>query len=330
MKAQAITIPRPRTAELGPVDASGPLGSSEVRGPTLVSLVSPGTEVHCNFLGTRGRFPNTPGYAAVFEAQEIGCEVRGIKPGDQLFCMGGHRSIQQHPSDTVVPVPAGLSPQEATLARLMGVTMTTLRTTTARPGDVVLVTGVGPVGYLGAHLFRAAGYAVVLVDPDPRRQEIARQSGLSDVFASVPLDGGIKGKVGLALDCSGHEQAVLDCMQAVRRKGEVVLVGVPWERRTDLSANQILDAVFYNYVILRSGWEWELPVHAADFRPHSMFSGYELALGWLAEGRIPSAGLFAWHRPEDAQSVYQGLLDRRMEGLFQVFDWQDRTAHSAG
>ena len=83
-------------------------------------------------------------------------------------------------------------------------------------------------------------------------------------------------------------------------------------------------------LILRSGWEWELPHYASDFRPHSIFGGCKLALRWLAEQRIPSQGLITVHRPEDTQSVYQGLLHRKAQGLFQVFDWQNQDAEKSG
>ena len=323
MTAQIITITEKEKAVLLPVEMAGPIEPNEVRGPTLVSLVSPGTELSGSYLGLHGRhFPATPGYAAVFEVEEIGSEVSGIEHGDLLFCMGGHRSIQQHSVDNVVPVPDGLAPQEATLARLMGVTMTTLMTTKARPGDAVLVTGAGPVGYLGAQLFKASGYEVFVVDPDPERQKFARESGIMNVSTQVPDFEAKQGKFALALDCSGHEQAVLDGAKAVRKAGEVVLVGVPWRRRADVTAHELLNIVFFNYVTLRSGWEWELPHHKSDFNPHSIYSGFRLALRWLSEHRIPSDGLFTVHPPQSAQSVYQDLLHGKAKGLFQVFDWR--------
>jgi threonine dehydrogenase-like Zn-dependent dehydrogenase len=325
MSALAITITGKEQAALLPVETPGSLGPDEVKGRTLVSLVSPGTELSWNYLGKGGQFPSTPGYAAVFEAEEIGSNVSGIKPGVRLFCMGNHQSIQQHAVSNVVPVSDGLAPQEAVLARLMGVTMTTLMTTKARPGDVVLITGAGPVGYLCAHLFTISGYDVRIVDPDPNRRKIAEESGIKNVSSLVPEDDMVKGKVALVIDCSGHEQAVLDGVRVVRKGGEVVLVGVPWKRCTDLTAHELLDVVFHNYCVLRSGWEWELPRHASDFCPHSIYSGFRLALRWLAEHRIPAQGLIALHRPENAQEVYQGLLHVKTEGLFQVFDWQDRS-----
>ena len=322
MNTLAITITGKEQATLQSVDTPAFLGADEVRGRTLVSLISPGTEISWNYLGMGGEFPTTPGYSAVFRAEEIGSEVSEIEPGALLFCMGGHRSVQQHAAGNVVPLPEGLAPKQAVLARLMGVSMTTLMTTAARPGDIVLVSGAGPVGYLCAHLFAIAGYDVHVVEPDPYRQKLVSESGIGKVSSSVSEADSIKGSVALTVDCSGHEQAVLDAAREVRKGGEVVLVGVPWKRCTDLTAHELLHAVFHNYVVLRSGWEWELPHHASDFRPHSIYGDFRLALRWLAEQRIPSEGLITLHRPEDAQSVYQGLLHRKLEGLFQIFDWR--------
>jgi threonine dehydrogenase-like Zn-dependent dehydrogenase len=151
---------------------------------------------------------------------------------------------------------------------------------------------------------------------------MAESCGLSAVYPAVPLQAeGLRGSVALVVECSGHEEAALHGAQVVRKRGEVVLVGGHWEQRTDISAHELLDVVFHNYAVLRSGWEWELPRHASDFRPHSIYGGFRLALSWLAEGRIPLHGLIGLHSPEDAEDVYQALLHGTAGGLFQVFDW---------
>ncbi|HXF60593.1 MAG TPA: zinc-binding alcohol dehydrogenase [Caldilineaceae bacterium] len=301
-----------------------PLGPQEVAGHTLVSLISTGTELAgYQGLGQWGAFPLTPGYAAVFTVEETGQEVSDLRPGDLAFCMGRHRSYQRMPRAEVIPLPARLSPEEATFARLMSVTLTTLITTKARPPDKVLVTGLGLVGHLAAKNFARCGYTVYACDPDPARRAIAQANGISHVLPAVPLDDPALAKqVALALECSGHEQALLDACNIVRKRGEVVQVAAAWRRQTDIPAHEIQRAVFFNYVDYRSGWEWELPHHAGDFRPHSIFGNLTTALQWLAEGSVRVAGLYAMAEPQDAQQVYQKLLHGQVERLGVVLDWR--------
>ena len=114
---------------------------------------------------------------------------------------------------------------------------------------------------------------------------------------------------------------MLDGCRVVRKRGEVVLVGVPWSRQTDLTAHDLLHAVFHRYVVLRSGWEWEVPHFPTDFRTGSLYGSFAAALRWLAEGRIRVDGLYATASPRDAQRVYQSLLHRDWPALAAVFDW---------
>jgi threonine dehydrogenase-like Zn-dependent dehydrogenase len=134
------------------------------------------------------------------------------------------------------------------------------------------------------------------------------------------------GQVDLALECSGHEQAALQGCRIVRKKGEVVLIGAPWRRRTDLWAHDILTLVFHRYVVLRSGWEWELPHQSTDFRTGSLRANYAAALEWLADGRVSAAGLDTLYPPSRAQEAYETLLQGRLDRLAVVFDWREEAA----
>jgi threonine dehydrogenase-like Zn-dependent dehydrogenase len=320
MSHSAIAVIEREKAALVEVTPPGALGPNEVRGKTLYTLISPGTELAAFYQGSR--FPGYPGYAAVFQVEQAGAQVQSIGEGDLLFCMGRHQSFQQVEAISTLPVPDGLAAPKATIARLMGVTMTTLMTTTARPGDRVVISGAGPVGFLAAHQFAHAGYEVAAVEPDEKRRRMLVESGISQVYASMPIeDRSIAGQVALVVECSGHEQAVLDACKMVKKRGEVALVGVPWKRRTDLLLHDLLWVVFHNYIVLRSGWEWELPMHSASFQPYSIFSGYQNALSWLKAGKIPVDGLMKLVDPHDAQATYQHLLRGTFPGLFAIFDW---------
>ena len=201
---QQILITAPRRAELAAVDRPvEPLPPNSVEGQTLATVVSVGTELAYAYTAESGH-PHSPGYAAVFEVETVGAEVTDLSPGDRAFCMGPHRSFQRVPRAEAVPVPASLPPERAVLARLMGVSMTTLVTTSARPPGPVLVTGLGLVGHLAARVFAACGYRVIGVDPVASRRELIA-AAIDRVEPSVPLDDpSVGARVALAVECSGH------------------------------------------------------------------------------------------------------------------------------
>ena len=298
-----------------------PLGEQEVRGRTLATLVSPGTELQGGYLGDR--FPYQPGYSAIFEIEEVGSEVTALRPGQLGFCMGSHRSEQRTRQQAVVPVPADLAPEVAVFARLMGVSWTTLITTAARPPATVVVSGLGPVGNLAAQIFRVAGYDVAAVDPVAERRAMAEACGVSPVFEAAPLDDPAwQNRVAMVVECSGHENAALAACKLVRKGGEVVMVGVPWTRRSDLLAYDLLTEVFHRYVHLRSGWEWELPREPRDFAAGSILQNVRAAMEWLRDGKVKVEGLAPVISPSECQMAYQNLLHRPAGQLSFVFDWR--------
>lgn len=331
MSGKEIIFPQKGSFTLADCDKPA-LGDTDVRGRTLATLVSPGTELAW---AAGDEFPVRPGYAAVFEVEECGRGVTGVEAGTRLFCMGPHRSFQQIEHRFTLPVPGGIPSEEAVIARLIGVSMTTLMTTRARPGDRVVISGAGPVGYLAAHIFKLSGYEVSVVEPDQLRRTQVEASGISSVFDAMPLDDPeIAGSVALVVDCSGHEAAVLDGCRVVRQHGEVVLIGVPWRRHTELYAHDVLHAVFNNFVLLRSGWEWEYPLLSRGFKwaellegynnsTQSIFGGFAKALRWLSEGRIPLGGMVRRFAPEHPHTLYSDLQQKRIAEPFVVLDWQE-------
>lgn len=315
---RAVTFTAYQKAELVEYDPdSSALNESNIEGRTLASLISPGTEINASYNGTN--FPVTrTGYAAVSEIVRLGTGVKGFVVGDRILHMGPHQSQQRADSTICVRVPPGLSPNVAVFARLMGVSMSTLITTKARPGAVVLVTGLGPVGNLAAQIFQSCGYRVIGVDPSAARRDLASSVGIERVLEKAGSD--LTDQISLGIDCSGHEQAVLDASKLIKKGGELVLVGVPWKKRTDLPAFDLLHAIFHRYVTVRSGWEWELPLHPTTFGTGSILENFETALRWLHQGRVKVEGLYEVRPPEEAQIAYQRLLKQEAMGV--VFDWE--------
>ncbi len=305
-----------------------PPAPNEVVGRTLYSLVSAGTELNI-YLGNYqkeglawGRLPFVPGYAASLRVESVGSDVKDLKAGDVVYCQGKHASWQRWPRSEVVPLPAGLAPEKAPFARLMNIGMSALTTTTARPPGKVVVTGLGPVGLLAAMIFDRCGYEVTAVDPVEARRRIAESRGLKRVAARMPIDDpDYVAKVPLVLDCSGHEQAILDGLTLVEKGGEVVVAGVPMTRKTEIFAQEVLNRLFRSFASIRSGKEQAVPSHPAEFRKGSQFGNMAAGLAWIADGRIKVDGLYAIASPRDCQKIYQDTLHMRLEKLATVLDW---------
>lgn len=304
-----------------------PLGDGEIEGKTIVSLISAGTEVVGIYRGTLvgmtdDSYPCNPGYAAVFKVERVGSEVKDFKPGDLAFAPGNHRSFQRVGAGGAVRVPAGLSAERAVFARMIKISMPSFVHTRVRPPEKVMVTGLGIVGLMAAQLAQQYGYDVCACEPDAARRQMAKDHGVRNVLSEVPLsDEAFKKKVGLGIECAGHEQAVLDLCNIVRPRGEVFLVGVPWEPRTEMLAQKVLHSVFYNYVGLHCGWEGRMP-SAQDI--HSANHHHRLALDWLADERIKvSDALYKKLSPSDPQPVYQDIRHGRLEAPTAMFDWSE-------
>jgi hypothetical protein len=302
-----------------------PLGAHEVAGRTLFSLVSAGTELNL-YLGNYekqglswGQLPLLPGYASVFRAEDIGASVNDVQPDDTLFCMGPHRSWQRLTRETVIPVPAGVRPEHAVFARMANIGMSILTSTDRRPPQRVLVIGLGLVGLLASMVFSTCGYAVTSVDPLAKRREIARQKGIVQILPEVDAD--VIGKVPLIVDCTGNEAAILSGVQIVEPGGEVVIAGVPMIRKTDIFAQEVLNAVFRSHATLRSGKEQQIASHPTPYREGSQFSNMAGVLEWIARGRFDVSDLYYFASPGNAQTVYQDTLHKRGPALAPVFDW---------
>lgn len=93
-----IIIPARQTFELRSYDDLL-LQPGEIRGRTLCTLINQGTEIGW---ANGDTFPVRPGYAAVFEVEEIGEGVTGVKPGERRFAMGYHRSTQTHAAENTL------------------------------------------------------------------------------------------------------------------------------------------------------------------------------------------------------------------------------------
>lgn len=114
------------------------------------------------------------------------------------------------------------------------------------PGDRVLVTGPGPVGLLAAQVARASGGQVRVsgLKSDETRLRVARCLGFATVLAGEEID-----DHDVVVECSGSAGGAAACLEAARRGGRHVQIGVFGKPVT-----VPLDRVFEKELVVTSGF----------------------------------------------------------------------------
>jgi S-(hydroxymethyl)glutathione dehydrogenase / alcohol dehydrogenase len=138
-------------------------------------------------------------------------------------------------ADALVPLPDGVPLEEAALlgcAVLTGVGAAT-KAAGVRPGETVLVIGLGGVGLCAVMGARLAGASrVIAVDTAASKETLARAVGATDfVQASPDLQKRVRGLTegrgaDRALECVGQASTIRAAWSSVRRGGTCVVVGV--------------------------------------------------------------------------------------------------------
>jgi NADPH:quinone reductase-like Zn-dependent oxidoreductase len=303
-------------------DQSAP-EAHEIIGKTLVSLISSGSERggYMNYYGG-AVYPMSTGYANVMEVLAVGDSVLGVQPGDLVFTTAPHNAYNRVQDDAIAIVPKGMDPEHAVIGRIPAVTMTSMIETNIRPTEPVLVTGLGIVGLMCAQMMQHCGYEVYATDPMENRRQVACACGLRHVLATLDEAPEIKGKVGLAIECSGMEEAAYAALDVIRKGGELSLVGVPWYRSTDVDGHTLLRKIFYGYVHVHSGWEWSIPRHSAEFLPNSNYASFTKAMEWIRDGFIRVDGIYQTESPRDCDRVYSDISTGKLAKTCAVFDWR--------
>jgi (R,R)-butanediol dehydrogenase/meso-butanediol dehydrogenase/diacetyl reductase len=101
-------------------------------------------------------------------------------------------------------------------------------------GDVVLITGAGPIGVLSALYANAIGAATVIIaEPNPNRAALARamdigpvldpgEAGFADTISDLTQGLGVD----VVAECSGSTPGLATALTSVRRRGSIVQTGL--------------------------------------------------------------------------------------------------------
>ena len=221
------------------------LGSHDVRIRSRLGAISAGTETAWYF-GTdpqldpsfrAGRvpaasFPRSLGYEKVADVVEVGGDVASVQVGQRIICRSGHEQERVFPEDGLIPVPDGISDEEAVACSLATVAIHAIRRGRLQIGDDVFITGQGFLGLLTVLILRLAGAnRIVVTDPFEGRRRVGLSLGADDALDPGGGDLGERlaetygaGAFDVAFETSSSYEALADAMVALRRGGRVCVV----------------------------------------------------------------------------------------------------------
>jgi propanol-preferring alcohol dehydrogenase len=145
---------------------------------------------------------------------------------------GGYAEYSVAAADYVVRVPEGVSSLDAAPLTCAGVTTyKAVKVAGVRPGEKVLVSGIGGLGHLALQYARIFGGETIAVDVTDEKLQLAKDLGADhvidarteDVAKAVAKLGGADAAIALAVSNASFDAAYA----ALRRGGRLVLVALP-------------------------------------------------------------------------------------------------------
>ncbi len=336
MHIQELIVQEPGRIELceGKLDEN--LASHEALVETEYSVVSAGTEgagftglVKQMPFGDDGQYPRGTGYGNLGLVLAVGSAVTMCTPGDRVISFSRHASrVKADAGRMALPVPGDTPGEKLVFARIAGVSMSALRSSSVQPGDTVLVIGMGLVGNFVAQILQLAGADVMAADLSDLRLEKARACGIGrtvnngrDSLKNAVMDWTGGRGVHIAVEAIGISELVAEATLLTRKHGEVILLGSP--RATAVfDATPMLLHLHLKAIRMIGALEWRWPQHSSE-RTRGITDNYRLLLQWIADGRLKTDPVLTHlASPQDCQIIYRGLASQQEEFLGAVFKWR--------
>ncbi len=214
------------------------------------------TDVHLTAGELPGAFPRILGHEPVGEIVAVGPGVRTRRAGDRvgvpwiqascgrcewclrgrpMFCAeqistgvevpGGHAEYMLAYADATMPLPDGLSYEQAAPIFCAGYTVWSgLRWADPLPGERVAVVGIGGLGHLAVQYAKAAGFTTIAISRSPDKDKFIRSLGADEIVRNGKGLADIGG-ADIVLGTSNSNDAMVDTIQGLRPDGRLVLMG---------------------------------------------------------------------------------------------------------
>jgi L-iditol 2-dehydrogenase len=177
------------------------------------------------------------------------CENYGREPLHHQYghySQGADAEYVVHSIKSVFPMPDSLELEFGAMVDTASIALHSVKRPGINPGDVVVVVGAGPMGFLTADCALALGAGSVIVTGSGERLARAKQLGFvtidyraQDPVAEVRRLTNGRG-ANVAIDTGGTAESIRQAVEVLAKGGRVALTGVPTEGQAALPMQKIV------------------------------------------------------------------------------------------
>lgn len=272
-----------------------------------------GSDVHYYEHGRIGRYevkkPLILGHELAGTVVKVGADVKNVSVGDRVavepgvtcgrceYCKSGRYNLcpdvvfMATPpvdgawaeyvsvrSDFLFKLPEEMSFEEGAMLEPLSVGIHAMNRARVKPGDRVLVTGLGPIGLLAMEAAKLFGVRELYgSDVIEGRRSMAMEMGAAGVLnpaeqdMAAALDEWTQGAgIDVIIETSGSGRAIADTIHLAKRGGRIVFVGLPTTNAIPLDIPALVDAELDVYGIFRYANTYPMAIQALSGREHSV------------------------------------------------------------
>lgn len=318
-----------------PVPKPGP---GQVLIETIVSLISPGTELTIlkgdNLPGSHwaeyGKYPFVAGYANIGRIKVVGDEGEKGLFGKVAATMTPHARYVLAPLSECYFCPEKTSFDEAAFFTIGEIVMQGIRLARIEPGESVAVFGLGLLGQMAVSLSRfSGGWPVAGVDPIPVRRKMALKSGANYVLD--PRKDGFAGEMkkitrdrmfDAVFEVTGNPAVIPGELEFLRQRGRQIILSSPRGKST----LDFHDLVNLPSRIIIGAHNCSHPSVATTYNQWTISRDVELFFDLLSAGKIETKHLIT-HRYnwQQAPEAYGLLLDQTSGAAGVLLEWAEKS-----
>jgi threonine dehydrogenase-like Zn-dependent dehydrogenase len=304
------------------------LSPGEVYVETEVTALSTGTDLG-NYLGRSMDVPGAPGYprwvgySNVGVVRAVGRDVEAVWPGLRVFSMKPHISaFVAQPADLLVPVPDGVSSEQASLAYLTQLGVASLRQVGYEAGERVAVVGLGVIGLATCGMARMMGGDVTAVANSSIRGEAALHVGAHRAVV-VPGDP-LPADVPVVILTANPWAAYLDSVRMAGMRARIAVLGFPGRGEPPPDFNPLAAEWFYakQLTLAGAGHSPRIECPPGDMR-FNLRRNLEYILRSMATGVLNLDPIISHRFPaRRMKEAYELARSHDKSLMAAVFDWR--------